>query len=119
MPDREGNGTGELVVLLTTITDPADARTDELADSYHQRWEQESANDQLKTHLRGPGKVLRSRLPDLVHQEIWAWLIVHYAIAGLISEAAEAADIDPDRISFTRTLRLVRRTATGKADFPP
>src|ERR1019366_692132 len=64
------------------------------------------------------GKVLRSRLPDLVHQEIWAWLIVHYAIAVLISRAAEAADIDPDRISFTRTLRLVRRTATGSADFP-
>lgn len=101
VPDRTGAGTGEL------------------ADSYHQRWEQESANDQLKTHLRGPGKVLRSRLPDLVHQEIWAWLIVHYAIAVLISRAAEAADIDPDRISFTRTLRLVRRTATGAADFPP
>ena len=119
VPDRTGNGTGELIVLLSTITDPADASAAELADSYHQRWEQESANDQLKTHLRGPGKVLRSRLPDLVHQEIWAWLIVHYAIAVLISRAAEAADIDPDRISFTRTLRLVRRTATGTADFPP
>jgi len=119
VPDRTGNGTGELIVLLSTITDPHDASAVELADSYHQRWEQESANDQLKTHLRGPGKVLRSRLPDLVHQEIWAWLIVHYAIAVLISRAAEAADIDPDRISFTRTLRLVRRTATGTADFPP
>jgi hypothetical protein len=119
VPDRTDNGTGELIVLLTTITDPGDASADELADSYHQRWEQKSANDQFKTHLRGPGKVLRSRLPDLVHQEIWAWLIVHYAIAVLISRAAEAADIDPDRISFTRTLRLVRRTATGTADFPP
>ena len=125
VPDRTGKATSELIVLLTTITDPADALADELADSYHQRWEQETANDQLKTHLRGPGKVLRSRLPDLVHQEIWAWLIVHYAIAVLISRAAEAADIDPDRISFTRTLRLVRRTATGTgtgtgtADFPP
>lgn len=119
VPDRTGNGTGELVVLLTTITDPTDAHGEELAAAYHQRWEQEAANDQLKTHLRGPGKVLRSRLPDLVHQEIWAWLIVHYAIAVLISRAAEAADIDPDRISFTRTLRLVRRTATGTADFPP
>jgi len=119
VPDRTGSGTGELIVLLSTITDPHDAWADELADSYHQRWEQESANDQIKTHLRGPGKVLRSRLPDLVHQEIWAWMIVHYAIAVLISRAAEAADIDPDRISFTKTLRLVRRTATGTADFPP
>jgi hypothetical protein len=119
VPDRTGNGSDELIVLLTTITHPDDASAAELADSYHQRWEQETANDQIKTHLRGPGKVLRSRLPDLVHQEIWAWLIVHYAIAVLISRAAEAADIDPDRISFTKTLRLIRRTATGTADFPP
>src|SRR5664279_3218411 len=64
VPDRTGNGTGELIVLLSTITDPHDASAAELADSYHQRWEQESANNQIKTNLRGPGKVLRSRLPD-------------------------------------------------------
>lgn len=119
VPDREGNGTGALIVLLTTITDPGQARADELAETYHQRWEQETGHDQLKTHLRGPGRVLRSRLPDLVHQEIWAWLIVHYAIAALITRAAEAADLDPDRISFTRVLRLIRRTATGAADISP
>ena len=69
MPDRDGNGTGELIVLLSTILDPGGddgARADELAAAYHQRWEEETANDQLKTHLRGPGRVLRSRLPDLV-----------------------------------------------------
>jgi hypothetical protein len=55
----------------------------------------------------------------VAHQEIWAWMIVHYAVAALIARAAEAADLDPDRISFTRTLRIVRRTATGTADFPP
>jgi hypothetical protein len=119
VPDRVGNGTGELIVLLTTITDPSHARADELAATYHQRWEEETGNDQLKTHLRGPGKILRSRLPDLVHQEIWAWLIVHHAIAALITNAAAAADLDPDRISFTKVLRLVRRTATGTADIPP
>ncbi|MCA1673907.1 MAG: IS4 family transposase, partial [Actinobacteria bacterium] len=105
VPDREGNGTGELIVVLSTITDPAAARADELAAAYHQRWEEETANDQLKTHLRGPGRILRSRLPDLVHQEIWAWLLVHHALSALITRAAQAADIDPDRISFTRTLR--------------
>jgi hypothetical protein len=80
VPDRVGNGTGEVIVLLTNILDPAGdhgARADELAAAYHQRWEQETANDQLKTHLRGPGRVLRSRLPDLVYQEMWAYLIVH------------------------------------------
>ena len=59
------------------------------------------------------------RLPDLVHQEIWAWLLVHHALSALITRAAQAADIDPDRISFTRTLRISRRTATGTAAFSP
>src|SRR6266496_1121630 len=49
VPDREGNGTGEVITLITTITDPADDR----AVAYHERWEEETANDQLKTHLRG------------------------------------------------------------------
>jgi hypothetical protein len=119
VPDREGNGTGELIVLLSTVTDPAAARADELAVAYHQRWEEETANDQLKTHLRGPGRILRSRLPELVHQEIWAWLSVHYALSVLIARAAEAADLDPDRISYSRVLRIARRTATGTAGFSP
>lgn len=119
VPDRAGNGTGELIALLTTITDPDRARAGELAAAYHQRWEEETANDQLKTHLRGPGKVLRSRLPDLVHQEIWAYLITHHAISALIAKASAAADLDPDRISFAKALRLIRRTATGTADIPP
>jgi hypothetical protein len=119
VPDRAGNGTGELIVLLSTITDPAEARADELAAAYHQRWEEETGNDQLKTHLRGPGTLLRSRLPELVYQEIWAWLLVHHALSALISRAADAADLDPDRISFTRVLRIARRTATGTAGFSP
>ncbi|MFV2128410.1 IS4 family transposase, partial [Micromonospora sp. LOL_013] len=95
VPDRVGNGTGEVVTLITSIVDPHDARADELAAAYHERWEEETGNDQLKTHLRGPGRVLRSRLPDLVHQEIRAYLIVHHAITALIAEASAAADIDP------------------------
>jgi hypothetical protein len=106
-------------VALTTITGPHDARADELAGAYHQRWEEETGNDQLKTHLRGPGTVVRSRLPDLVYHEIWAYLIVHHAISALIAKASAAADLDPDRISFTKALRLIRRTAPGRRTFPP
>lgn len=119
VPDRKGNGSGELIVLLSTITDPAAAGGPELAGAYHERWEQETANDQLKTHLRGPGGILRSRLAGLVHQEIWAWLIVHYAIAALAARAADAVGLDPDRISFLRTLRIVRRSVTAGTAFPP
>jgi hypothetical protein len=122
VPDRAGNGTGELIVLLSTILDLGGdngARADELAAAYHQRWEEETANDQLKTHLRGPGKVLRSKLPELVYQEIWAYLIVHHAISALTARASAAADLDPDSISFAKALRMIRRTATGTADIPP
>ncbi|MCX4097605.1 IS4 family transposase [Nocardia sp. alder85J] len=117
VPDR--NPDGELIVLLTTLTDPAAVRADQIVSAYHERWEHETANDQLKTHLRGPGAVLQSKSPELVHQEIWAWLTVHYAIAAVMARAAEAADLDPDRISFIHALNIIRRTATGTAAFPP
>jgi hypothetical protein len=113
--DRDGDG--ELIALVTTITDPRQASAAELARAYHQRWEHETASAQLKTFLRGPGKVLRSRSPALAEQEIWGYLLTHYAISALISTAATSAGIDPDRVKFTRTLRIVRRAA-GPA-FPP
>ena len=48
-----------------------------------------------------------------------AYLIVHHAICALIAKASATADLDPDRISFAKTLRLIRRSATGTADIPP
>jgi hypothetical protein len=62
--------------------------------------------------------VLRSKSPDMVRQEIYGYLLAHWAISGLICQAATEADIDPDRVKFTRTVRIVRR-AIGPADFPP
>ncbi|MBP0452146.1 IS4 family transposase [Kitasatospora sp. RG8] len=115
VPDRDG---GELVRLITNVRDPEDATAVELAATYHRRREAEAANGRLKTVLRGPGKVLRSKSPDLAHQEIWAYLLVQYAINSLICQAATGADIDPDRISLPGTLNIVRRTATGAAAFP-
>ena len=117
VPDREGNGKDELIALVTTITDLRLAPAGELARAYHGRWEHETGNAQLKTYLRGPGKVLRSQSPALAEQEIWGYLLAHYAISALICAAATAAGIDPDRVKFKRTLRIVRR-AVGPA-FPP
>jgi hypothetical protein len=113
VPDRGG----ELIILVTTITDFRAAPAGVLAQAYHQRWEHETGNAQLKTYLRGPGRVLRSGSPDLIGQEIWGYLLAHYAISALICEAATAAGIDPDRVKFKRTLRIIRR-AVGPA-FPP
>ncbi len=117
VPDREGDGKDELIVLVTTITDFRAAPARALAEAYHQRWEHEAGNAQLKTYLRGPGKVLRSGSPELIEQEIWGYLLTHYAISALICDAATAAGIDPDRVKFKRTVRIVRR-AVGPA-FPP
>ncbi len=118
VPDRDGDGSGELIALITTITDPAQASAQELAAAYCQRWEEETGNDQLKTCLRGPGKVLRSKSPGMVRQEIYGYLLTHYAISALICQAATEADIDPDRVKFLRTVRIIRRRAAGPA-FPP
>ena len=119
IPDRDGDGSGELIALITTITDPAAASAQELARAYCQRWEEETGNDQLKTHLRGPGAVLRSKSPDMVRQEIYGYLLTHYALSALICRAATEAGIDPDRVKFKRTVRIVRRRAADPAAFPP
>jgi hypothetical protein len=118
VPDRDGDGKGEVITLITTITRWQQAPAADLAQAYHQRWEHEIGNDQIKTHLRGPGRVLRSRSPDMVRQEIYGYLLAHYAISALICQAATEADIDPDRVKFTRTLRIIRR-AIAPAAFPP
>lgn len=105
--------------LLTTILDPDRAPAPELAPLYAQRWEFENALDELKVHQRGPRVVLRSKTPDGVIQEIYAHLCVHYAIRWLMHTIASDSGHDPDRISFTRTLRVARRTTASHAGFSP
>ncbi len=63
--------------------------------------------------------VLRSKSPELVEQEVWAHLLVHYAIRKLMHQAALGHDLDPDRLSFTGTLRIVRRHLASHAAFSP
>lgn len=96
--------------LVTTILDPAEAPAEELAALYAQRWEIESTFDELKTHQRGPRVILRSRTPEGVYQEAWGYLCVHYALRALIHTAADQSGLDPDRISFTKTLHAARRS---------
>jgi hypothetical protein len=118
VPDRDGNGKDERIILVTTITDYRQATAETLARAYHERWEHETGNAQLKTCLRGPGRVLRSQSPDMVRQEIWGYLLTHYAISALICAAATAAGIDPDRVKFKRTVRIVRRRVADPAFSP-
>ena len=105
--------------LVTTIMDHTEASAIELAAAYAQRWEIESAFDELKTHQRGPRAVLRSKSPELVLQEIWGHLCCHYAIRTLMLDAALEAGRDPDRISFVAALRISRRSIAQQGAFPP
>ena len=105
--------------LLSTVLDPEAAPAGELAALYAERWEFESVLDELKTHQRGPRVVLRSKAPEGVTQELWGYLCVHYAVRWLIHGVAQAADADPDRLSFTRTLRVARRTTASHPGFSP
>jgi hypothetical protein len=105
--------------VVTTVTDPHDLPALELAEAYHQRWEEESALDEIKTDLRGRGEILRSKTPDLVEQQLWGLLLAHYAIRGLLLDAADPAGYDPDRMSFVKGLRVIRRQVTDQAAITP
>jgi len=105
--------------LLTTIPDPAQAPAQELAALYQERWEIETALDELKTHLRGAKIVLRSKTPDLIRQEFYRLMMTHYAVRGLMHEAALKADQHTDRLSFLHTVRVIRRKLPHFVAIPP
>jgi len=105
--------------LVTSIMNPEQAPAQELAALYPQRWEQETAFDELKTHLRGARVVLRSKTPDLVRQEFYGLMLTHFAVRGLMHEAALEAHEDPDRLSYTHAIRVLRRRLPHQSAIPP
>lgn len=116
--DEEGQ-LGERYRLVTNLLVPEEAPAAELAALYHERWEVENVFDELKTHLRGASTVLRSKKPELVKQEMWGFLLAHFAIRQLMIQAADKAAIDPDRLGFTNAVWVVRRKLPQAAAFPP
>ena len=115
----EGGSSKEVYRLVSTILDPEAAPAEELAALYHERWEIETALDELKTHLRGAKIVLRSKTADLVRQEFYGLMLAHFAIRGLMHEAALTANEDPDRLSFVHAVRVVRRKLATFHAIPP
>jgi hypothetical protein len=105
--------------VITTLLDPKRAPAEEVAALYHERWEIENALDELKTHLKGPKVTLRSKLPELVEQEFYGFMMTHYAIRALMHEAALHAARDPDELSYTHAINVVRRWLPWVVSLPP
>jgi hypothetical protein len=112
-------GREEKIRIITSILDWQAAPAEELAALYHERWEFETALDEFKTHLRGARTVLRSQTPELVKQEVYGILLAHFALRGLMHQAALRGGRDPDRVSFTHTVNVVRRTLPRFAALSP
>ena len=105
--------------LVTNILDATQAPALELAALYHERWEIEGVFDEFKTHLRANSTVLRSKTPDLVLQELWGLLLAHFAIRQLMAQAAWSRGLDPDVLSFTHAVRVIKRKLPQAAAVPP
>jgi hypothetical protein len=111
-PARPGHG--ERHRLLTSLLDANRYPPDILAAAYHERWEVEATADEVKTHQadRRPAPPVRSRRPREVVQEVYGLLLAHLAVRLTMAEAAATAGVDPDELSFTGTLRILRRAVS-------
>jgi len=96
--------------LVTTLLDEREHPAVDLICLYHERWEIEIANDELKTHQLARAVQLRSRTPCGVVQELYGVLLAYNAVRGLMHEAALAEQVDPRRLSFLDSLRIIRDT---------
>jgi hypothetical protein len=127
--DREGivvrlvdyriDGFRESYRLVTNILDSAKAPALELARLYSERWTIETAFDEIKTHLRGSHIVLRSKLPELVRQDVFGLLLAHYGVRFVMHDAALSEDISTEELSFVHTLRVVHRKLPWFISFSP
>jgi len=108
-PLFEDGTQGERVRLITTLLDAAQAPAQELVALYTERWSEETGLDELKTHLRGPNRVLRSPLPDLVEQECYGFLLAYYVLRATMAEAARRARCAPRALSFVRAAAVIKR----------
>ncbi len=103
------DGEAQIYRLITSLTDITLFPALLLATEYHRRWEVENIIDELKVHLLGRKTLIRSLNPREVVQEIYGWLLGHWAVRSLMFQVADSAHISPLRLSFTGTLNVLRR----------
>lgn len=112
-------GSSEKYRLITSIIDPKQAPADELARLYPKRWTQETFNAEIKKTLRKPRIVLRSKKPEQVIQELYGLFIAHFVVRSFMFEAASAANIPPDVLSFTHAVFVLKRNLPKIGSFSP
>ncbi len=105
----------ELFCLLTTLTDQQRYCKQDIAGLYSQRWSAaETTIGENKSTITdaGPsrGPILRSESPELVRQEIWAWLAATQLVRRAAHTAAVAGNLHTDEISFTTVRREAIRS---------
>jgi hypothetical protein len=109
--DTNRPGHGERHRLVTTLFEADAYPALELISLYHERWEIELGNDELKTHQLNRLVHLRSRTPNNILQELYGILIAYNAVRFFMHDAAISVDIDPRRLSFIHAVRVIRETA--------
>jgi hypothetical protein len=113
------DGKDDLYRLVATILDPEQAPAKELAALYHERWDVEGFFKQRKSGQLNAARIFRSKPPDGVRQEFSAHLAMHYATMQIMVDAAQHAQLDPDRISHKNTVRIIRSRIWIPDLFPP
>ncbi len=105
--------------LITSLLDDKVAPAQELAALYHQRWQVEAVFDEMKTHLLGGRRVLRSKTAELVRQEFYGRVLAHYAVRWLLHQGVMLHPQPHVQRSFTAHLHLFRRNQPHSGAFPP
>jgi hypothetical protein len=95
-------------ILLTSLRDPDAFPRDEIVALYHERWELELGYDELKTELLDREEAIRSKKREGVEQELWGILLAYNLVRLEMARVAKAAKVEPTRISFVESLRLIR-----------
>jgi hypothetical protein len=109
----------EVFRIITSVLDPGELNAMQIAAAYKERWEIELLFREVECQLRPSRSTLRSKTPTMIRQEIWGLLLTYYAVRAFMAEAADSIDIDPDRISPIRTINIIRRSITDRAEFSP
>ncbi len=55
----------------------------------------------------------------LVRQEMWGLLLTHFAVRQMMSQAAMRCGLDPDRLSFINSVRVLKRKLPQAMSIPP